>query len=182
MKKWLYRPAPTFGWNYLRRLQAIPKEKDLFQSGMRLLFFGFSRLFLRLYFRFMISGNRILSEERASLLVANHSSHLDIFCLMAALPLKSWKRVHIAAAEDVFYTNKLFSLLASLLLNTFPFDRKHYGLKGLKHCKTVLKTPGQILIIFPEGSRTRNGEVQPFKEGIGHLVARSSAEVIPCGI
>jgi len=67
------------------------------------------------------------------------------------------------------------------ILDTIPFDRRADGMQGLRRCGEALAR-GDGLILFPEGTRTPNGRVQPFKRGVILLVKRSACPIVPVAI
>jgi 1-acyl-sn-glycerol-3-phosphate acyltransferase len=64
--------------------------------------------------------------------------------------------------------------------SALPFDRKAKGARSLALCSALLKTEGNILILFPEGTRTTTGAMGRFRSGIGRLAAGSDLDILPC--
>ena len=95
--------ALTFERKTVARLRRFPREPDQFVYGLRLLVALIIRGLLRLYHRFEIVGREHLPNDESFVLVANHSSHLDTLCLLAALPLRRLHRAFPVAAEDYFF-------------------------------------------------------------------------------
>jgi 1-acyl-sn-glycerol-3-phosphate acyltransferase len=138
------------------------------------------RALLRLYTRFEIVGHENIRTNRSFVMVANHSSHLDTVCLLAALPIRKLERAFSAAAEDYFFRNLSRRWIASVVVNALPFSRHHHVRESLEVCRDLLGEPGTILVVFPEGTRSTTGEIQEFKPGIGALVAGRDISVLPC--
>jgi 1-acyl-sn-glycerol-3-phosphate acyltransferase len=138
------------------------------------------RALLRLYTRFEIVGHENIRTNRSFVMVANHSSHLDAVCLLAALPIRKLGRAFSAAAEDYFFRNLSRRWIASVVVNALPFSRHHHVRESLEVCRDLLGDPGTILVVFPEGTRSTNGEIHEFRPGIGALVAGRDISVIPC--
>lgn len=137
---------------------------------------------LRLFVPIKIEGSPYLSSPGPFLFAANHSSHLDAPVILAALPDHLRLRVQVAAAADYFFTTRWKGWLVSLLLNAFPFERQSPGCKAsLKQTQRLLNA-GQSVLIFPEGTRSKDGHLQPFKRGIGLLALAGSQPVIPIHI
>ena len=65
-------------------------------------------------------------------------------------------------------------------MNAMPFARQMRVRESLSVCGQLLAQPGNVLIIFPEGTRSKTGETQPFKSGIGALLAGRDVSVLPC--
>ncbi len=156
------------------------RERTTFLTGLSTLVAIVIRRLLRLYLRFEISGAENLPNDDSFVLVANHSSHLDALCLLAALPLRRLPRAHTVAAADYFFRSATRFWIAALTANALPFTRGKRVRESLAICSDVLSTSGNVLIIFPEGTRSRSGELQPFRTGIGALVAGRDVPVLPC--
>src|SRR5256884_724573 len=75
-----------------------------------------------------------------------------------------------------------FVWVAAVVVNALPFARQVHVRQSLSLCEELLKNPGTILIIFPEGTRSTTGEIREFKSGIGALVAGRDVIVVPCFI
>jgi 1-acyl-sn-glycerol-3-phosphate acyltransferase len=135
---------------------------------------------LHIYNRFEIIGHQNLRTNRSLVLVANHCSHIDTLCLLAALPLRKLHRAFPAAASDYFFQSIPRLWAAAVLANALPFARQARVRQSLSLCRELLARPGTILIIFPEGTRSTTGEVGDFKSGIGALVAGRDVAVAPC--
>jgi 1-acyl-sn-glycerol-3-phosphate acyltransferase len=65
-------------------------------------------------------------------------------------------------------------------VNALPFARQVQIRQSLDLCAGLLSNPGNVLILFPEGTRSANGELNPFKPGIGLLLAARDVPVLPC--
>ena len=70
--------------------------------------------------------------------------------------------------------------IATVIVNALPFARQIHVRQSLTICSQLLSNAGNVLIIFPEGTRSRTGELQEFKPGIGALVAGRDVAVLPC--
>src|SRR3954471_20969814 len=159
------------------RQSAIDRHK-LF-NGFRAVAAVVLRAWLRIYHRFEIVGPEQLRTNRPLVIVANHCSHLDTLCLLAALPLAKLRRAFPAAASDYFFRRLPRTWMAAMI-NALPFGRTAHVRRSLSVCSEVISEPGNILIIFPEGTRSRSGDIQEFKGGIGALVSGRDVTVVPC--
>jgi long-chain acyl-CoA synthetase len=110
--------------------------------------------------------------------VANHTSHLDTPTLLRALPRAWAEHVAVAAAADYFFAGRVLGALAGLLLNAFPFSRAGAIGPTLEHCADLLDG-GWSLLLYPEGTRTRTGQIGPFREGVGLLTVEMGVPVVP---
>ena len=140
------------------------------------------RAYLRTYHRLRVVGRENLPQSGSFIMIANHASHLDALCLLAALPLHRLHQAYPAAAKDYFSVGWPRLALAAGMLNAFPFARQEHVRQSLTLCREILETPDNILILFPEGTRSVTGEVGAFRPGIGSLLAGRDVPVIPCAI
>jgi CDP-diacylglycerol--glycerol-3-phosphate 3-phosphatidyltransferase len=100
--------------------------------------------------------------------------------MMCAVPLAKIHRTFPAAAADYFFSSLPRSAISAILINALPFNREAKGAESLAICTKLLENKGNILIIFPEGTRTTSGEMGRFRSGIGRLVAGTDLAVLPC--
>ena len=154
-------------------------RQSILVNGLRAAVALIIRGLLRLYHRFEIVGQDQLRTNRSVVIIANHSSHLDTVCLLSALPLRSLHRAFPAAAADYFYHNPL-RLFVAAAFNALPFARKVHARRSLSMCAEVITGPGNILILFHEGTRSTTGRIQQFKAGVAALVAGRDVAVVPC--
>jgi 1-acyl-sn-glycerol-3-phosphate acyltransferase len=180
MDPWHYEPATDLQQPMIERLRNFPREPDMLVYGLRMGAAFLSRSWLRLYHRFSITGGENLPESGSFVIVANHASHLDVLCLLAALPFGRLHRTFPAAARDYFFVNVPRLLLAAVVVNALPFERRASPRQSLSLCHRLLEGPGNGLILFPEGTRSGTRELGEFKPGIGLLVAGTGHPVVPC--
>ncbi len=177
---WRYEPVSDLNAPLSERLQRFPREPDLTVYLLRSLAGLFIHAWLRGYHRLEVVGRENLPGDGSFVMVANHASHLDALCLAHALPWRKLHRAFPAAAQDYFFVSFPRMALATIVVNALPFGRQAHIRESLKHCQALLGNPGNILILFPEGTRSSNGQMQPFKPGIGLLVAGTEIPVVPC--
>ena len=182
MKNWHYDSVRDVDQTPNDRLRQFPREPDMLVYGLRSLCALIIRRLLRIYNHFEVVGHENLRTNRSLVIVANHCSHIDTLCLLAALPLRKLHRAFPAAASDYFFRSVPRLWAAAILVNALPFARQAHVRQSLSLCRELLANPGTILVIFPEGTRSTTGEVAGFKSGIGALVAGRDVEVAPCFI
>ena len=182
MKRWRYDSARDLDQAPIDRLRQFPREPDMLVYGLRSLCALIIRGLLRVYNRFEIVGHENLRTNRSLVIVANHCSHLDTLCLLAALPLRKLHRAFPVAASDYFFQRVPRLWAAAVLVNALPFGRHTRTRQSLTICAELLANPGNILIIFPEGTRSTTGQINEFKSGVGSLVAGKDVSVVPCFI
>ncbi len=100
--------------------------------------------------------------------------------LIAGLPLRSLHRVFPAAAADYFFGSLPRCAFSSILINGLPFDRGNRGAESLSVCRRLLRNEGNVLILFPEGTRSVTGAMGRFRSGVGRLVEGTDLPVVPC--
>jgi 1-acyl-sn-glycerol-3-phosphate acyltransferase len=105
---------------------------------------------------------------------------LDALCVLAALPMGRIHTAYPAAAADYFFKNVPLGILSGLFMNALPFSRKGKVRQTLESCRKVLAGDRNALILFPEGTRSTTGRMNPFKGGVGELVAGTATPVVPC--
>jgi len=130
------------------------------------------KVFCNLFFRIQVYGRENVPDEGAFLLVGNHQSYLDpVFC---GIPLK---RPLYFLARDSLWKSKFFGWLISSV-NTIPVRQGKADLSAMKKIIGKLKE-GSGVCLFPEGTRTSDGKITPFKGGFGLLCRRGEAAVVP---
>lgn len=180
MAEWEYRPAPDIGETVAEQLRRFPRQPHMLMYATRSTAALLLRGWMRVYHRLRIDGREHLPESGSFVLVCNHTSHLDTLSLLCAMPLSRLHRTFPAAAADYFFSSLPRSLVSAILINALPFDRKLKGAESLTVCAELLKNDGNVLILFPEGTRTTTGELGRFRSGIGRLLAGTDLDVLPC--
>jgi 1-acyl-sn-glycerol-3-phosphate acyltransferase len=180
MTAWKYESASDLDQSLVERLKTFPREPDMTVYALRSLAALILRSWLRTYHRLTITGREHLPAEGSFIMVANHASHLDALCLLTALPLRRLHRAFPAAAQDYFFVSLPRIAMAAVVVNALPFGRRTQVGQSLDLCRRLLENAGNILIIFPEGTRSPQGAIGDFKPGIGALVAGTRIPVVPC--
>jgi len=115
--------------------------------------------------------------QNPSLIIANHASHFDTAVVLSLLPNHIYNRTAIVAAADRMYRERLKGMWHSLRYNAFPITRGG-GSEALSYSQSLLRN-GWSLLIFPEGKRTRTGELLPFHPGPAILALTQRVPVLP---
>jgi 1-acyl-sn-glycerol-3-phosphate acyltransferase len=100
--------------------------------------------------------------------------------LLSAVPFRRIHRAYPAAARDYFFRSPASTALAATLINALPFDRAGNVRHSMAACRELLRRDGNVLIVFPEGTRSTTGAIGPFRRGVGDLVAGTDTPVVPC--
>jgi 1-acyl-sn-glycerol-3-phosphate acyltransferase len=111
-------------------------------------------------------------------LVSNHSSHLDTPAILRALPAAWRRRTVVAAAADHFYQRRSVASGVSLLFNTVPVSRAGGGADGLEHIQELV-ADGWNLLIYAEGTRSRDGSVGRMHSGAALVAQRHQISIVP---
>src|SRR5262249_49168989 len=164
------------------RFRSIRRESGLLESLAHHVCFSLLRSYFAIVHRLTIIGCEKLPAHGPFVLAANHCSHLDALALGAALTPRHRERAFPIAAGDVFFQTKVASTFSAIMLNALPMWRKNCGPHALADLRRKLREEKAIFIIFPEGGRSRNGLMMPFKHGLGMLVAETNVPVVPCGL
>jgi 1-acyl-sn-glycerol-3-phosphate acyltransferase len=182
MEPWEFKPAGDLGLKGMSRFRSYRRETGLTTGILRGLWWGLSRAYFRLWHRLEIEGMDHLPLAPPFVLAANHTSHLDALILMAALPF-SWRDVVFPiAAKDVFFENHGVAAFGAVFANALPIWRRSARSHEMQELRNRLSDPPSVFIVFPEGTRSRDGNLLPFKSGLGRLVAGSDSPVVPCWI
>jgi 1-acyl-sn-glycerol-3-phosphate acyltransferase len=182
MDDWDLKPAQDLGLSGMDRLRSSRRESGLVESVARLAWWSWLRFTFRTWNRLIVLGRENLPAEPPFVLVANHASHIDALLLTTVLPLRWRNHVFPIAAHDVFFERYSLAAFSAMFINAIPVFRAVRRGRGLNEMRDRLLAEPCILILFPEGKRTRTGEMNRFKSGIGTLVAGTSVPVIPCHI
>jgi len=128
-----------------------------------------------LAYRVRHSGMENIPAEGGVLVVSNHQSFLD----PPLVGMGSPRRMNYLARETLFRFGPFRWLIRSL--DAIAIDREGLGLSGMKEALRRLKR-GEMVLIFPEGTRTPDGEIAPFLPGFTALAVRSRAAILPVAI
>ncbi len=129
----------------------------------------------RLIFRIKISGIENIPENGAVIIASNHLSLWDPPIVGYAVP----RPVNFMAKEELF-TIPLFGLLIRRL-KAFPVKRGSADRTAIRHAINILES-GQVVGLFPEGTRSKKGSLGEFEPGIGLIAFKANAVVIPTAI
>jgi 1-acyl-sn-glycerol-3-phosphate acyltransferase len=135
-----------------------------------------------LYTRRRVAGRTHLDDLTGPVVfVANHNSHMDTPVILRALPSRWRRRTAVAAATDYFYDKRRNALSTSLAFGSVPVDRNSGAGMGpgqTAHLDRLIEDGGSLLV-FPEGTRSRDGRVGRLRTGAALLAAKHQLPIVP---
>jgi 1-acyl-sn-glycerol-3-phosphate acyltransferase len=161
----------------------IPWTRAKAASRLReLLICGVLGPLMDLYTRRRVAGRENLDDLTGPVVfVANHNSHMDTPVILRALPSRWRRRTAVAAATDYFYDTRRKALSVSLAFGTVPLDRDSgagLGPRQTAHLERLIRDGGSLLV-FPEGTRSRDGRVGVLRPGAAVLAAEHHLPIVP---
>jgi 1-acyl-sn-glycerol-3-phosphate acyltransferase len=168
---------------------ATPAELDLAWTRTRaasrlreLTLCGVLGPLMDLYTRRRVAGRTHLDElDGPVVFVANHMSHMDTPVILRALPGRWRRRTAVAAAADYFYAKRRNAVSASLVFGTVPLNRNSgagVGPGQTAHLDRHFEAGGSLLV-FAEGTRSRDGRVGRLRSGAARLAAEHGLPIVP---
>ena len=140
-------------------------------------FYTFARFVVNVYshivYRLKFEGMENIPAEGGFILCSSHITQLDP--IMVAERLKH--QCFFMAKEELF-KNKLVSALLRAL-GAFPVSRGTGDTAAIDRAVEIVKN-GQVLAIFPEGTRSKTGKLQKLKSGVVVVAAQTGADILPC--
>lgn len=134
-----------------------------------------ARLFFVIAFHFRCLGRHHFPSAEGALICANHQSHFDPMLV----GLVCDRRMSYLARKSLF-RNPAFSYLLRFY-GAIPLDREGTGLGGLKESLKRLRK-GEMVLIFPEGTRSEDGRIQPLQAGFCALARRAKVPLVPVAL
>jgi 1-acyl-sn-glycerol-3-phosphate acyltransferase len=134
------------------------------------------QLFFLVYFRMSRIGREYFPKHGPAVVASNHRSFFDPFIIACMVR----RPMYYVAKRELFEINPLLSLLLRTL-GAFPVDRGNGDRDTIATAKELLAR-GELVLIFPEGTRTRPGPLGHAKRGIGRLALESGVPIIPVAL
>ena len=130
--------------------------------------------FFKLFYRPKILGRENLPKDGSFILVSNHKGKVDVFAIASLFK----RKIYFLAKKEWFNGKckaKLFKWMGAI-----PVDRDNIDITSIKTCFATLKN-GNVLVIFPEGTRNKDNEVPllPIKGGASMIAFKSKTKVVP---
>jgi 1-acyl-sn-glycerol-3-phosphate acyltransferase len=162
--------TPLRGWQFTR-------PATVAREGTAWLFGGLFGWFMR--GPHVVGGEHLAALREPAIITPTHASHLDVSALRLALGPSHRRRLAPAAAADYFSRSHVRWFFAAWL-GSFPFVRA--ASPDSIAAAEALLARGWSVIVFPEGTRSRTGELGPFRPGVGLIAKRSGCQVLPVRI
>lgn len=143
--------------------------RELLQAGQRALYGGI--------FDVKTSGKSFIPQNRNFMVIANHTSHLDMGLIKVVLG-EQGERLVTLAARDYFFDTPLKRAYFENFTNLIPMDRQGSLRESLRLAGEALNQ-GFNLLIFPEGTRSPNGELHEFYPTLGLLSLGHGVDILP---
>ena len=135
-----------------------------------------SYCYVKFFYGVKVTGQENVPSEGGVIFATNHQSYLDPVLLGCGSGVRHFGSL----ARESLWKNRFFGYLISTM-NSIPVARGAADTKAVRSCIGVLKN-GESLLIFPEGTRTKDGKVGEFKSGTMLMIKRSKAMVVPVSI
>ncbi|HXE51633.1 MAG TPA: lysophospholipid acyltransferase family protein [Tepidisphaeraceae bacterium] len=180
MRHWRLEPAHDLGLALSERMRSERRESGFIETAAHLAWWAAVGGYLKTIHRLRVEGREHLPEDGPFVLVSNHQSHLDALVLASQLPWRLRVRTYPIAAADTFFESPLKSAFAAAAINALPMSRGRAGVHALQTLRDRLANERCIYILFPEGTRSRDGLMGPFKPGVGMFLAGTSVPAVPC--
>lgn len=183
MKDWNYENEQwTKLPSHLKHLPLFTRHIDLMSICIRAVWAGFLKyIFFVFYIRLKTVGSYhdVYKKNRKLIIISNHASHLDAVSIAASIPLRYWINVFIAAAKDYFFTNPVFTFFSQHCLGAIPIDRKDRKGEAIQLILNLLTNlPDIWLILFPEGTRSKDGKIHDFKRGVSLFAEKTQTPIL----
>jgi 1-acyl-sn-glycerol-3-phosphate acyltransferase len=133
------------------------------------------RRFVLAWFRPTVTGRDHVPEVGPVVLAPVHRSIVDFLFS----PVVTDRKLFFMAKDSLWRSRLLRRLLP--VVGVFPVNRDGADREALHRAEEVLRN-GQLLVMFPEGTRQRGDTVQPLRDGVAFLAARTGAVIVPVGI
>lgn len=129
----------------------------------------------------VLGEENVRGLEGAFILVPNHSSHLDAPMVFSLLPDWMTEKLATGAAADYFYRKRGISRLTSIFFNSYPIERKNKGNGPSRSAGMTgrLLRAGVPILVFPEGTRSRSGQLNTPKAGAAALSISVGVPLVP---
>lgn len=152
-----------------------PKRPNILQRAVYWFGFLLFNLTFPFYFRFKVRGRENVPRKGPLLVASNHVSYLDPPVVGVAVP----RILHYMAKSELFRIPVFNGLIR--FLNAFPVRRGKPDRRALRYTLELLRM-GEAVLTFPEGTRSKDGNLKPPEPGTGFVALLSRAPVLPVAV
>ena len=128
--------------------------------------------YMRTLGRLRVIGRENIPLNGGLIIAANHVAGADPFLLGSAVPRELW----FMAKKELFESALLGRFIARV--NAFPVDRFNFDIDVIRKSISFLRE-GKVLIMFPEGTRSKDGQIKEAKTGVGMLAKKAGVAIVP---
>ncbi|MDO5558003.1 MAG: AMP-binding protein [Oscillospiraceae bacterium] len=162
-----------------RRKNLSATDKTYPKKKTRLSMMGLSviQFLSRCLWKFNVDGLENIPENGSVLICPNHQTYLDAMWVSSFLSHQQKKSLKCMAAHeflDKWYTRGVFSMLGGI-----PVDRSGNASSAMHRCIECLENEDSVVIIHPEGTRTRTTKIGEFKQGAAAIAMKSNTVIVP---
>jgi 1-acyl-sn-glycerol-3-phosphate acyltransferase len=120
-----------------------------------------------------VRRRHLLPSTGPAIVVANHNSHLDVMALLTLFGIRRLRIVRPVAAADFFLSNRWLAWFSTRIIGIIPLQRNVKGMRTdpLAGITQAIER-GEILVLFPEGTRGEPERLEEFKNGVSHVAKR----------
>ncbi len=141
----------------------------------------FLRLVFKFYIRLKVKGKfkGFYKKYPKLIIISNHASHLDGPAILTSIPFSHWMDLYILAARDYWFNTRFLRFFSKYFLGAIPLDRSAKKTDSVKKCINLLTDLKRIwIVMFPEGTRSTDGSLRRFKNGVGLFSTKTNTPVL----
>lgn len=161
-------------------------KQYFFFRVFKALFYYYSKVVFIFYAPLRVIGREKIPKT-SFIFCSNHNSHMDVAVLAVSVK-KSFNHFGMLAARDYWFDSWIKRTLVNTVMNLIPVDRKSSKDRELSTsdtlslCDAFMEYGQRNLILFPEGTRGKPGELLPFKKGAASFSAKLNKPILPAVI
>lgn len=167
--------TPMTGDPFIAELEKSKRIRAMTLFVLLKILYAFSRMTMGL----RVSGRTHLPKRGPYLISPNHQSYIDPFLVVAPLPYVAFRSLFFVGAADFFETP--FMRWVARTVNVVPIDPDRKLLNAMQIGAEGLRR-GKVLVLFPEGERSIDGDVRTFRKGAAILSHHLGAPIVPVAI
>jgi len=162
------------------------KKQPFYYKIFKTLFYYYSKTVFTIYTPVTVQGQENIPDD-SFIACSNHNSHLDV-ALLSVSTRKNYNEIAMLAAKDYFFDSWIKRTSINMVMNLIPIDRKVNGIRKfsiqntLSLCKAFMDFKKRNLIMFPEGTRGKPGELLPFHLGTAKFSIHLNKPILPAVI